>query len=206
MIAWVEGTLRDREPTRVVVDVGGVGYELHVPLSTFAALPDEGKTVGLRVYTHAREGAIQLFGFATPAERSAFELLLRASRVGPKLAQTVLSGIAPESLLAAIREGNTALLRAVPGIGPKMADRMLVELRDRVDDLAATLDGREGAPVASAAPAAESEARRQALSALLNLGYAKAQAARILDDAEAEIGSDASVEAYVRAALKRLAR
>ncbi len=207
MIAWVEGVLRERAPTRVVVDVGGVGYELHVPLSTFAALPEEGKTVGLRVYTHAREGAIQLFGFASSAERSAFDLLLRASRVGPKLAQTVLSGISPEALLDAIRSANPAPLRAVPGVGPKMADRMLVELRDRVDDLAATLQG-EGAtgPSAPAIPLLDSEARAQALSALVNLGYPKAQAERILDDAEGEIGSGASVESYVRAALKRLGR
>jgi Holliday junction DNA helicase RuvA len=208
MIAWVEGVLRERAPTRVVVDVGGVGYELHVPLSTFAALPEEGKTVGLRVYTHAREGAIQLFGFATPAERSAFDLLLRASRVGPKLAQTVLSGIAPEALLEAIRGANSAPLRAVPGVGPKMADRMLVELRDRVDELAATLqaEGGDGPSSLPAIPLLDSEARKQALSALVNLGYPKAQAERILDDSETEIGSGASVEAYVRAALKRLGR
>ena len=187
--------------------MGGVGYELHVPLSTFAALPEEGKTVGLRVYTHAREGAIQLFGFATSAERGAFDLLLRASRVGPKLAQTVLSGIAPEALLEAIRSANPAALRAVPGIGPKMADRMLVELRDRTDELAATLQADSvGAPSAPAIPLLDAEARGQALSALLNLGYPRAQAERILDDAETEIGPGASVEAYVRAALKRMGR
>lgn len=208
MIAWVEGSLRERSPTRVVVDVGGVGYELHVPLSTFAVLPDPGKTVGLRVYTHAREGAIQLFGFATSSERSAFDLLLRASRVGPKLAQTVLSSLAPSALLEAIRGGNAAPLRAVPGIGPKMADRMLIELRDRVDDLAATLASEGGAPgsMTPSIPALDSDARRQALSALVNLGYPKAHAERILDESEAEIGEEASVEAYVRAALKRLAR
>ena len=204
MIAWVEGVLRERMPTRVVVDVRGVGYEVHVPLSTFAALPDEGKTVSLRIYTHAREGSLQLFGFATPEERTAFELLLRASRVGPKLAQTVLSGISPAALLAAIRSGNAATLRSAPGVGAKMAERILVELRDRADELAAALsDPAHGAPeIAEAGPAA----RQQALSALLNLGYPRAQAERILADSEEEVGDAASVEAYVRAALKRLAR
>ena len=202
MIAWLEGVLRERAPTRVVLDVRGVGYDVHVPLSTFAALPDEGKTVALRIHTHARDGNIQLFGFATGEERTAFELLLRASRVGPRLAQTVLSGIRPAELLAAIRSGDSGPLRRVPGVGPKVADRILVELRDRADELAASLAGPEHGAVGGSAP----EARQQALSALLNLGYAKSQAERILDDAEQEIGADASVEAYVRAALKRLAR
>ena len=203
MIAWVEGVLRERAPTRVVVDVRGVGYEIHVPLSTFAALPDEGKTVSLRIYTHAREGALQLFGFASADERTAFELLLRASRVGPKLAQTVLSGISPSALLEAIRGGNTAALRAVPGVGPKMADRILVELRDRADELAASLSADASGPSKLSAGDA---ARGQALSALLNLGYPKSQAERILMDAEEELGEDGSVEAYVRAALRRLSR
>ena len=131
-----------------------------------------------------------------------FELLLRASRVGPRLAQTVLSGISPERLLAAIRSGDPGALRKVPGVGPKMADRILVELSDRADELAASLSG----PAAASLPSAEPEARSQALSALLNLGYPKAQAERILEDAEREIGEGASVEAYVRAALKRMAR
>jgi Holliday junction DNA helicase RuvA len=203
VIAWVEGVLRDRAPTRVVVDVRGVGYEVHVPLSTFAALPDAGKTVSLQIHTHAREGSIQLFGFATLEERTAFELLLRASRVGPRLAQTVLSGIRPADLLAAIRSGDSGPLRRVPGVGPKVADRILVELRDRADELAAALGGGE---TGAARVDSEGEARQQALSALVNLGYRKAEAERILDEAEEEIGAGASVESYVRAALKRLGR
>ena len=201
MIAWVEGVLRERTPTRIVVDVNGVGYDLHVPFSTFEALPDEGKTVSLHVHTHAREGAIQLFGFATRAERSAFELLLRANRVGPRLAQTVLSGISPAELVDAIRSSDTAPLKAVPGVGPKMAERMLVELRDRTDELAAMLTLGD-APRPSAPP----PAREQALSALLNLGYPKAQAERVLADVDREDAEGASVESVVRAALKRLGR
>jgi Holliday junction DNA helicase RuvA len=202
VIARVEGLLRESTPTRVVVDVNGVGYDLHIPFSTFEALPEEGKTVALHVHTHAREGAIQLFGFATRVERSAFELLLRANRVGPRLAQTVLSGISPGELVDAIRSSNTAPLKAVPGVGPKVAERMLVELRDRTDELALMLSQGD-TPLAGALPAA----REQALSALLNLGYAKAQAERVLADVERdEEVDDESVESMVRAALKRLAR
>ena len=159
MIARLEGVLLERAPTRVLVDVNGVGYEVFVPFSTFAALPDVGKTVALRIHTHAREGALQLFGFATAVERTAFELLLRASRVGPKLAQTVLSGIDPADLLAAIRDGNPAPLRAVPGVGAKMADRILVELRDRVDELALAV--RDAGIAPAAAPRASPRAARR---------------------------------------------
>jgi Holliday junction DNA helicase RuvA len=202
VIAWVEGILRDSTPTRVIVDVNGVGYDLHIPFSTFEALPDEGKTVALHVHTHAREGAIQLFGFATRAERCAFELLLRANRVGPRLAQTVLSGISPAELVDAIRGSNTAPLKAVPGVGQKVAERMLIELRDRTDELALMIS-QAGSPLPDTAP----PAREQALSALLNLGYPKAQAERVLADVDrADEVDEVSVESLVRASLQRLAR
>jgi Holliday junction DNA helicase RuvA len=175
-----------------------------VPLSTFAALPDAGKTVALRIHTHAREGAIALFGFATALERTAFELLLRASRVGPKLAQTVLSGIDPAELLRAIRDGDAAPLRAVPGVGAKMADRILVELRDREDELAAAV--RDAGVPAIAAPPSAPDAREEALSALLNLGVTRQQAERALERVESAVGADADVEVWVRMALKGLAR
>jgi holliday junction DNA helicase RuvA len=203
MIGRLEGTLVERAPTQVLIDVHGVGYEVFIPFSTFAALPDTGKTVALRIHTHAREGALQLFGFATAVERTAFELLLRASRVGPKLAQTVLSGIDPADLLHAIRDSNAAPLRAVPGVGAKMADRILVELRDRVDELALAVRAAGVEPVAEAA---EPEGREQALSALLNLGYPRQHAERTLERAEATVAPDADVETWVRAALRGLAR
>ena len=204
MIAWLEGALREKAPTRVVVDVNGVGYDLNVPFSTFEALPDEGKTVALHVHTHAREGAIQLFGFASRTERTAFELLLRASRVGPRLAQTVLSGISPAELLVSIRDAKTASLKAVPGVGPKMADRMLVELRDRTEELALMLSQEAGV---GGLPSEAPGAREQALSALTNLGYPRAQAERVVDEVVREQEEpEASVEALVRAALQRLAR
>ena len=126
MIAWVEGTLREKAPVSVIVDVNGVGYELHISLSTFAALPEVGKTVALHVHTVAREDALLLYGFATRFEKAVFELLLRANRVGPKLAQTILSGIAPERLVAALKAGEVTALKSVPGVGAKTAERMVV--------------------------------------------------------------------------------
>jgi Holliday junction DNA helicase RuvA len=203
MIGRLEGVLLERAPTQVLVDVGGVGYEVFIPFSTFTALPDVGKTVALRIHTHAREGALQLFGFATPAERIAFELLLRASGVGPKLAQTVLSGIGPPDLLQAIRDEDAAPLRAVPGIGPKTAARILVELRDRIDELALAVRGAGSEPTAASA---EPAGREQALSALLNLGYPRSQAERALERAGEQVEEDADVETWVRAALRGLAR
>ena len=125
------------------MDVSGVGYELAIPLSTFTALPERGETVSLSVHTHVREDVLQLHGFATVAERDVFHLLLRASRVGPRLAQTVLSGIAPGALVSAICQGEVKVLRDVPGIGPKMAERMVVELREAAAELAAAGLGGE---------------------------------------------------------------
>jgi Holliday junction DNA helicase RuvA len=203
VIARLEGLLRDVGPTRVIVDVMGVGYEVNIPLSTFTELPDEGKTVVLRIHTHARDGSIQLFGFLTEAERAAFALLLRANRVGPRLAQTVLSGISPPELLEAIQAGNVAVLRAAPGIGTKMAERILVELRDRAGELAATL-ASQGELQASMSPSTTS--LDHAMSALLNLGYTKQQAERALQGAVEEEGDDATLENLVRGSLRMLVK
>ncbi|MEZ4218949.1 MAG: Holliday junction branch migration protein RuvA [Myxococcota bacterium] len=203
MIARVEGVLRDKEPTRIVVDVAGVGYELHVSLHSYAALPDEGKTVAMHVHTHVREEAIQLFGFASRAERDVFELLLRASRVGPRLAQTVLSGMPPERLLASLRASDVTALCRIPGVGRKLAERMVVELRDRAAELA--LGGAEAAASAGAAAAPAASAEDEALSALTNLGYPRAQAEKVVAAARAEAGDGASTEALIRAALRGLA-
>lgn len=205
MIARLEGVLREQSPTRVIVDVGGVGYAVQIPLSTFTELPDEGKIVALHVHTHAIEGAVHLYGFATRSELVAFELLLRASRVGPRLAQTILSGISPAALLEAIRGARIATLRAVPGVGSKLAERILMELRDRVDELALAVAGTS-APGAGARAAFDPAAREQTLSALLNLGYPRAQAERVVEEAVLEAGDTATVETLVRGSLKRLAR
>ncbi len=203
MIARLEGLLLEQHPTRVVIDVGGVGYDVHIPLSTFTELPDPGKRVALHVHTHAKDGSLQLFGFASRAERAAFELLLRASRVGPRLAQTVVSGITPRALLDAIRTGDVAALRSVPGIGTKLAERILVELRDRAPELAAAV-GDTSSPLRGAAAA--DPAREETLSALVNLGYPRAEAERVLAQAAEEAGEGATLETLVRTSLRRLSR
>jgi Holliday junction DNA helicase RuvA len=201
VIARLEGVLFERTAARVVLDVHGVGYEVFVPLSTYERLPDEGKTVALRIHTHAREGALQLYGFLSAAEQAAFELLLHTSRVGPKLAQTVLSGIRPTELLRAIRERDITPLKRVSGVGAKLAERILVELKDRADELAVALDATSPGDVHT-----PGRAREDAISALQNLGYTRGEAERVLTDVVGELGADASIEACVRAALRRLAR
>ncbi len=206
MIARLEGVLREVTPTRIVVDVGGVGYEINIPLSTFTELPDLGETVTLRIYTHARENAIQLFGFLRDSERAAFSLLLRANRVGPKLAQTVLSGISPAELHEAIQLGNVAVLRAAPGIGGKMAERILVDLRDCTGELASALASAGESPARSDIRGPSTTSLGQALSALLNLGYSKQQADRALTGAVEEEGEDATLEGLVRGSLRMLTK
>jgi holliday junction DNA helicase RuvA len=202
VIARLEGVLVERTPTRVVIDVGGVGYEALIPLSTFTRLPEEGKTVALRIHTHVREDTFVLFGFATERERTVFELLLHASRVGPRLAQTLLSGLEADALARAIRTGDVLALKSVPGVGAKMAERIVVELRDRVDE------GLAAAGVASApgAVAADDELRAQLLSALVHLQTPRARAESVAEEVTRELGPDAGIEALVRAALQRLAR
>ena len=204
MIARLEGVLRNVAPTCVVVDVAGVGYEVNIPLSTFTELPDEGEPVVLRIYTHAREGAIQLFGFLTESERAAFTLLLRANRVGPKLAQTVLSGISPVELFEAIQLGKVAVLRAAPGVGSKMAERILLELRDRTGELAAILTSAGELEPSLEGDDPSTTSLGQALSALLNLGYSKQQADRALTRAAEEEGDDTTLEGLVRGSLRVL--
>lgn len=203
MIAWVEGVLREREPTRVIVDVNGVGYELMTSLRTFEQLPEPGKTVALHVRTIARDDAITLFGFASALERRTFDLLLRANRVGPRLAQAILSGVEPALLLRALRDGEVSVLRRAPGVGPKLAERMVVELRDRAADELEARVPASGEALLADEPIEDVTA--QLLSALLNLGYARGQAEKVAEKAVRDAGADASLEAAIRVALKHLA-
>jgi len=207
VIAWVEGVLREKAPTRIVVDVQGVGYELLVSLNSYAVLPSEGKTVAVHVHTHVREEAIVLFGFVSRGERDVFELLLRASRVGPKLAQTVLSGMPPMRLLSSLESGDLTALCKIPGVGRKLAERMIVELRERAAELAALSlgdasgDAANGGLVAVAAPKASEEA----ISALVNLGYPRNKAEAVIGQAASEVDAEAATEELIRAALRALA-
>jgi len=204
MIARLEGVLAHVTPTCAVIDVGGVGYEVNIPLSTFTELPDVGEPVALRIYTHARDGSIQLYGFLTDSERAAFTLLLRANRVGPKLAQTVLSGISPAELFEAIQLGKVAVLRAAPGVGTKMAERILLELRDRTGELASSLTSSGELEPPREADDPSTTSLGQALSALLNLGYSKQQADVALTRAAEEEGDEMTVEGLVRGSLRVL--
>ncbi len=195
MIARLAGTLREKTPEVVVLDVGGVGYEVRVPLSTFLELPDEGKTVRLRVYTHVREDALQLYGFRTNAERAAFRLLLGISGVGPRLALAILSGIPVARLVAAVRDGDLGALRGVPGVGNKTAQRILVELKDKVERIDVSPDAPLGRDTEEAT-----------VSALVNLGYPRSQAERVVRGALERLPSHPRLEDLVREALRAAAR
>ena len=209
MIAYLAGVLREKTPSRVVIDVAGVGYEVFVPLSTFTELPDDGKTVALRVHTHVRDDAILLYGFHSARERSAFELLIRTSGIGPKLALGILSGMEPERLLSAVANGDVEALRRIPGVGVKTAERIVVELRERAAQLmlesGAQATERRGRPSAAGTDPS-GELQEQALSALLNLGYTRPQAQRVLEEAASEAGTDLALESLLRGALRRLSR
>ena len=195
MIARIEGVLVDKTPEAVVLDVNGVGYELRVPLSTFLELPDLGKTVSLRVHTYVREDALHLYGFRSDAERAGFRLLLGTSGVGPRLALALLSGIPIAKLVAAVRSGDVAALRGVPGVGNKTAQRILVELRDKIDKLEVP---------EAAAP--EDDVEAATISALLNLGYPRSQARRVVRAALERLGERPALEELVREALSAAAR
>jgi len=206
LIARLEGMLSEKTPTRLVIDVGGVGYAVLVSLQTFEGLPDVGKTLALQIRTVVREDAFLLYGFATPLERETFDLLLRANRVGPRLAQAMLSGMASDPLLRALRDSDAAALRRAPGVGAKMAERMCLELRDGARQIldSAGLDFA-GSP-ASESPASEVGVRDQLTSALENLGYPASQAERVATSAAQEAGEGASIESLIRLALRSLAR
>lgn len=163
MIAHLSGVLLHRHPARIVLDVHGVGYELQVPVGTYTQLPAAGAAVALHVYTQVRDDAIQLFGFATAAEKLLFEKLITVNGVGPKLALAILSGLSPAALGAALRAGDLARLTAIPGVGKKTAERLVFELRDKLSAPAAD----DASPTPSPTPAAD-----DVVSALVNLGYA----------------------------------
>jgi len=197
LIALLRGRILEKHPQRVIVDVGGVGYDVQVPLSTFYGVGDAGSDVSLRVHTHVREDAIALFGFATPLELELFERLITVSGIGPRLAQVVLSGLPAADLLQAIATGDVARLTRLPGVGKKTAERMVVELRDALQALA-----REAAPE-PAAPAAASD--DDLVAALVNLGYKAAQAEKAVGDARRE-APGASFHELLPLALRRLSR
>lgn len=195
MIAHLRGRVFEKHPNRLIVDVAGVGYGVLVPLSTFYTCGDPGAEISLRIHTHVREDQLVLYGFATPLELAMFERLIAVSGIGPKLALAVLSGIEPRDLAGAIIRNDLARLTAIPGVGKKTAERMCVELRDR---LPKTID-------AGAAPAPGDALRDDLVSALLNLGYHRQGIDKALEKLLSTT-TEPRFEDILRAALKDLSR
>jgi Holliday junction DNA helicase RuvA len=199
MIGHLRGTLVEKTPSRLIVDVGGVGYEVLVPLSTFYALGEAGAPVTLRTHTHVREDVLALYGFITKLEQDLFERLIAINGVGPKLALAVLSGIEPGELIRAVRLQDVARLTAIPGVGKKTAERIGLELKDR---LPVSLQAVDPAPAASTP---EDQLRDDLLSALINLGYQRGAAEKavekVLKERPAERFEDA-LKAVLRALMK----
>jgi Holliday junction DNA helicase RuvA len=205
MIAHLSGILLSKQATSVIVDVAGVGYEVTIPVSTFYDLEDVGKNVQLRVYTHVREDALQLYGFKTARERELFLKIISVSGIGPKLGITLLSGMSADELIASIRTNNLARLTLIPGVGRKTAERLIMELREKVAELSSAQLEEELGAKPDVTEATEDVVRGDALSALLNLGYQRSGAEKAIDAALNE-GGDITVESVLRRSLKKLAR
>ena len=199
MIGRIAGTLLEKSPPALLVDAHGVGYELEVPMSTFYALPRTGEAIALLVHMVVREDALLLFGFATPLERSLFRALLRVNGVGAEMALAILSGRSPDEFLACVARKDVAALVRVPGVGKKTAERLLVELQDRVEALGGGAAAGRAPGSAPGGADAEPSMRAQAEEALAALGYRPAELKRLLDR---HAGAARSVEEMIRAALR----
>jgi Holliday junction DNA helicase RuvA len=198
VIAYLRGTVLEKQPNQVIVDAGGVGYDVTIPVSTYTSLPEAGAEVRLRVYTHVREDAIALFGFLTREEKALFEKLIGVSGIGPKLAVTVLSGLHTDELVGAIRSGELAKLVRIPGVGKKTAERMVLELRDKLDGIGPAV---VAASTAAAPVVVLSDIEQDVLSALLNLGCQRAAAETAVRKARLE-GTQREFEPLFRRALE----
>lgn len=196
MIGHLRGTIFEKHPNEVIVEAGGVGYEVQIPISTYTSLPNPGAAVSLRIYTHVREDTLLLFGFATAEEKAVFEQLISVSGIGPKLAITVLSGLAAPDLVGAIRNGDVAQLVRIPGVGKKTAERMVLELKDKV----AAMDGAGKAAAAAEAGQPFSALERDVLSALQNLGCSRPAAEEAVRKVK-QRGAPETFEPFFRAAL-----
>lgn len=197
MIAHLTGKLLEKQTNTAIIDVAGVGYEVSIPLSTFYELGDVGSDVSVRVHTHVLEDAIQLFGFKTGRERELFLRLIGVQGVGPKLAITMLSGMSADEMVLAIRKEDLARLTSIPGVGRKTAERLVVELRDKMADLGETKTSTESLPSEGVFD--------DALSALINLGYQRAAAEKALNQAAKE-GTEITVQKLLRRSLQILAK
>jgi Holliday junction DNA helicase RuvA len=198
VIAYLHGQIFEKQPNRIVVDVAGVGYDVSVPLSTFYGLGDAGSDITLRIHTHVREDALSLYGFATKLEQDLFERLISISGIGPKVALAVLSGIEPAELIRAIERGDLARLTAMPGVGKKTSERIVLELKDRLPKLPSPTAVEEHA-------SPRSILRDDVLSALMNLGYHRPLAEKAVD-AAIRATVDGDFERTLKHALRELAR
>ncbi len=198
MIAFLRGKLLEKHPNQVIVETGGVGYDVVIPISTFSALPETGAEVKLRIHTHVREDALALFGFLTTDEKTIFEKLISVSGIGPTLAIKVLSGMATSDLTAAIRNGHVEQLVRIPGVGKKTAERIVLELKDKLEGVAAM--AAAGVP-ATLAAAALSVIEQDVMSALLNLGCNRASAEAAVRKAKAA-GAPGEFEPLFRRSLE----
>jgi Holliday junction DNA helicase RuvA len=197
VIAQVRGRLVRKEPQEAIVDVGGVGYRVAIPLSTFYRLGEPGDEVSLLTHTHVREDALALFGFLTPAEQALFERLIAVSGVGPRLALSILSGIEAPDLVAALRSGDVPRLTRIPGVGKKTAERLVLELKDKVQGLAATEEAAPAVPPSTTA-------KEDLVSALVHLGYSRPEAEKGVGRALAE--GEGRFEDLLRRTLRILSR
>lgn len=194
MIAFLKGVLIEKSANRIVLDVGGVGYEVQIPVSTYYELGDPGESASLRIYTHVREDALALFGFLDSREKLLFTQLIQISGIGPKLGVTILSGLPPDEFVEAIRDGDLARLNGIPGVGKKTAERLILEMRDKLLDWG-------GERLGEALPDSAGKVKADVISALVNLGYSRKEAEKRMGHAQKEVGSD-RFELLLKTALK----
>lgn len=204
MIAHLSGTLLSKQATSVIVDVSGVGYEVNIPLSTFYDLEDTGSRVQLRIYTHVKEDALQLYGFKTARERELFINFISVSGIGPKLGIALLSGMSADELIASIKSNNLARLTLIPGVGKKTAERLIVDLREKMAAMSTSqLEEDTGARRETGEASQEDSVRSEALSGLMNLGYQRSAAEKAVDSALSE-GGDITVESVLKRSLRKM--
>ncbi len=197
MIAHIKGQLTYKSPEYTIVDVNGVGYQIFTPLSTYYVLPNPGQTVSLRIHTRMREGELKLFGFLTEKEQTIFQKLITINKVGPRLALGILSGMSPVDLLSAVMNNDVTKLSTIPGVGKKTAERLTLEMKDKLADMALEMDHRpETAP--------REGFYDDALSALCNLGYKKLEAERVLKTVYNQNGKNTGLEDLIKESLNIL--
>lgn len=196
MIGRLKGVLLEKSTDRILLDVHDVGYEVQIPISTYYELKDIGSTVSLHIYTHVKEDSLSLYGFATAQEKTFFKRLIQISGIGPKLGVTILSGLSVEDLVQAVSVGDAARLHSIPGVGKKTAERIVLELKDKIASLFPEVGASAGAALAGSSQA-------DLISALMNLGYPRAAAEKAASSASREAQTE-RFEVLLRAALKKL--